>query len=58
MTDAEYRFIPGHENKLMNAERFAAPGGSILEENVIARCQKRRRTRIANSGQVFNEQAI
>jgi hypothetical protein len=34
------------------------PGGSILEENMIARCQKRRRTRIANSGQVFNEQAI
>jgi hypothetical protein len=25
---------------------------------MIARCQKRRRTRIANSGRVFNEQAI
>jgi hypothetical protein len=58
MTKARYSFMRGHENRLMNHGTVCRPGGSPLEENMIARCQKRRRTRIAKGGQVFDEQAI
>ena len=42
----------------MSAGTACRPGDCIIEESMIARCQKRRRTRIAKGGQVFNEQAI
>ena len=58
MTNTKYSFISGLENKINERGTVCRLGGSIPEENMIARCQKRRRTRIANSGQVFNEQAI
>jgi hypothetical protein len=58
MTKAKYSFICWSGNKMNERGTVSRLGGSILEENMIARCQKRRRTRIANSGQVFNEQAI
>jgi hypothetical protein len=55
------RYIPQKHGKVKRfdcrVERFG--GWAVVSaKHGIARCQQRRRTRIANSGQVFNEQAV
>jgi hypothetical protein len=58
MTKARYSFVCGLEIKQIAVERFSFPPVHSSKKNMIARRQKRRRTRIANSDRVFNEQAI
>jgi hypothetical protein len=55
------RYIPQTQGKVKRldrrVERFAGWAVVSLKRR-IARCEKRRRTRIANSGQAFDEQAV
>jgi hypothetical protein len=59
---ARGRYIPQKNGKVKRfdsrVERFVYLAVLSMKKNEIARCEQRRRTRIANSGRVFNGPAV